>query len=74
MKDAAHDLRNYGKYHINMPVWGLRPKIWILAMVAFIGISVASLHFNRRQYLNNTRLEKSNGSTETTALSCQRNI
>ena len=58
MKDAAHDLRNYGKYHINMPVWGLRPKIWILAMVAFIGISVASLHFNRRQYLNNTRLEK----------------
>lgn len=58
LKEAAHDLRNYGKYHINMPVWGLRPKVWILAMVAFMVISVVSLHFNRRQYLNNTRLEK----------------
>lgn len=58
LKNAAHDLRNYGKYHINMPVWGLRPKVWILAMVAFMVISVVSLHFNRRQYLNNTRLEK----------------
>ena len=58
LKDAAHDLRCYGKYHINMPVWGLRPRVWILTMVAFLVISVVSLHFNRRQYLNNTRLEK----------------
>ena len=58
LKNAADDLRNYGKYHINMPVWGLRPKVWILTMVAFMAISVVSLHFNRRQYLNNTRLEK----------------
>lgn len=58
LKDAAHDLCSYGKYHINMPVWGLRPRVWILTMVALLVISVVSLHFNRRQYLGNSRLEK----------------
>ena len=47
LKDAAHDLRNYGKYHINMPVRGPRPKVWILTKLAFIVISVVSLYFNR---------------------------
>lgn len=73
-KDAVHDLGNYGKYHINMPVLGLRPKVWMLTMVAFTVISVVSLHFNRCQYFTAPDLKKSNGSTENTALLCQMNI